>query len=196
MRILGVTGGIGSGKSTVCAMLADRGAAVFYADDTAKELQVSDPAVRDAILEAFGEGSYDSDGALNRSYLAGRIFSSEEDRRTINSIVHPAVGSAFQRVVAVSRKNGVRLLVKEAALLFETDTSDLDEILVVDCPQEERIKRVLESGKWAREEVLARVMSQMAPTEMIQRADRVLFNMGSLHDLEEDVDRLYHDLID
>jgi len=195
MRILGVTGGIGSGKSTVCALLAARGAQVFYADSVAKELQVSDPNVRKAILEAFGEAAYGADGSLNRTYLAGRVFSSEADRKTINGIVHPAVAVAFASALTRARNAGVRLFVKEAALLLETDTSLLDEILVVDAPEEIRLHRVADRDGVAVAAVKARMESQLSREEMLRRADRVILNGGTLEDLKEKVDRLYDEIM-
>jgi len=194
MRILGVTGGIGSGKSTVCALLAARGAHVFYADSVAKELQVSDPGVRKAIREAFGEEAYGADGSLNRSYLAGRVFSSEADRRTINRIVHPAVAQAFETAVSRARREGARLFVKEAALLFNTDTSLLDEILVVDAPDEVRLRRVADRDGISVEAVKARMDTQLSREEMLRRADRVIANDGTLEDLRIWVERLYDEI--
>lgn len=191
MKILGVTGGIGSGKSAVCALLAEKGARIFYADAVAKRLQLTDERVRGAILDAFGAEAYLADGSLNRAYLAGRVFSSDEDRRRINAIVHPAVARAFEEAVEAARRDGVPLLVKEAALLLDTDTSLFDAIVVVDAPAEERIRRVTERDGVDPDAVRARIAGQMAPEEMAARADVVLVNDGSLEDLKRKVDRLF-----
>lgn len=195
MRILGVTGGIGSGKSTVCNMLARRGARVFFADEVARELMVADGGVRRQLVSAFGSKVYLADGLLDRSYLAGRIFSSEKERERINTIVHPAVARSFTNDVEVALTEGISLFVKEAALLFETDTSVLDSILVVNAPEEDRIRRVCERDVSSREHVIARLKSQMSPGEMIKRADYVIENDGSIETLQHHVDELFSEIV-
>ncbi len=196
MRILGVTGGIGSGKSTVCKMLSGRGARVFYADEVARELMAQDGGVRARLVDAFGSKAYLADGSLDRSYLAARIFSSEKERELINTIVHPAVARSFKNAVEAALSDGISLLVKEAALLFETDTSVLDSILVVNAPEEDRIRRVCERDGSSREHVLARLKSQMSPGEMIKRADYVIENDGSIERLQRHVDDLFIEIVD
>jgi len=191
MKVIGITGGIGSGKSSVCALLEGRGARVFYADRVARELQVSDAGVQREIVHAFGSEAYLEDGSLNRAYLASRVFSSDEDRKRINAIVHPAVARAFTRYLADVVETGVELVVKEAALLFQTDTRALDEIWVVDAPRELRVQRVMERDSLSRDEVEARMGSQLPAREMRRRADRVVVNDGSRSRLEEDVRRCY-----
>lgn len=187
MKILGVTGGIGSGKSVVSRMLAESGARVFYADDEAANIMVNNKNVVDALRKAFGAETFYEDGSLNRPYVAGRIFSSDADRRTINQIVHPAVGDAFRRFCESARLEGVALVVKEAAILFENETSDLDAILVVDAKKKIRIDRVEQRDGLSKAEIKSRMKSQMKAGEMRKRADYVIKNNGTLEDLREAV---------
>ncbi len=193
MKVVGVTGGIGSGKSTVCKQLESRGAKVFYADEVARDLMVSDPQVREQIVSAFGPDAYSDDGSLDRKYIADRIFSSDEDRAAINRIVHPAVGEAFRRYVSQAREEGVELVVKEAALLLDNDTSDLDVILVIDAPKVTRIERIAARDGYSIDEIEARMAGQLPSAEMMQLADRVVHNEGTLRELKQAVDNLVHE---
>lgn len=190
MTILGVTGGIGSGKSAVCRLLEKHGARIFNSDEIARHLMVADSAVRSGIVRAFGSESYAEDGSLNRDYLAARVFSSEEDRETINGIVHPAVARAFGEAVKQALADGVDLFVKEAALLFESGTDDLDYVVVVDAPMAVRLTRVARRDHVDESDILARMRGQLAPSEMRDRADFVIDNTGSVDDLAAAVDDL------
>lgn len=192
MKTLGVTGGIGSGKTVVCRMLAERGARVFHADDEAKRLMQEDPALRAEIEAAFGPGSYDADGRLDRGYLAEQVFSSEENARRINALVHPRVGNAFEEAKAQAARDGVDLLVEEAALIFEAGAeARLDAVAVVDAPEEVRIDRVTARDGVSAEQVRARMARQLPSNELRRRADYVIDNAGSLDDLRRQAERLY-----
>lgn len=190
MMVVGVTGGIGSGKSTVCKHLEARGATVFYADDVARDLMVSNPDVKEHIVRVFGPEAYLDADSLDRKYLADRVFSSVEDRAAINRIVHPAVGKAFRQFVKQARKEGARLVVKEAALLLDNDTSDLDVILVIDTPKETRIERIATRDGFSREDIDARMAGQMSPVKMVKLADYVVLNGGTIEELKKAVDEL------
>lgn len=190
MMVVGVTGGIGSGKSTVCKHLEARGAKVFYADDVARDLMVSNPDVKEHIVRVFGPEAYLDADSLDRKYLADRVFSSVEDRAAINRIVHPAVGTAFRQFVKQARKEGARLVVKEAALLLDNDTSDLDVILVIDTPKETRIERIATRDGFSREDIDARMEGQMSPVKMVKLADYVVLNDGTIEELKKAVDKL------
>ena len=195
MTILGVTGGIGSGKSTVCKVLENRGARVFYADDVAKQLMAADSVVKAKIIEAFGKESYDEYGMLDRAYLAKRIFSSDEDRMVINSAVHPAVDRAFELFAEMAEKEGVRILVKEAALLLETNTESLDYVIVVDAPADERIRRVIARDGGSEQGVLARMRGQQSASDMRAQAGYIIENTGTETDLENSVDEMIEALV-
>lgn len=192
MTTLGVTGGIGSGKTTVCRMLEELGARVFYADAEAKRLMQEDPEVRAEIQAAFGPESYDAEGNLNRTYLAEKVFGSDEDVARINAIVHPRVFEAFQKARQKARREGVALLVHEAALIFEAGAEKhLDAVAVVDAPEAIRIRRVTARDDVPPEAVRARMGHQLPPEELRRRADYVIDNSGSKEDLRAEVERVF-----
>lgn len=196
MTTLGVTGGIGSGKTTVCRLLEDRGAQVFYADDEAKRIMQDDAGARKAIADAFGEASYDDEGRLNRSYLAGRVFGDEEALTRLNAIVHPRVFAAFEQVRERAEREGVPLLVHEAALLFEAGGDEhVDAVAVVDAPEEARVRRVTTRDDVSPDQVRARMGHQLPPEELRQRADYVIDNSGSLEELRDQVEGLWKEFV-
>lgn len=195
MTTLGVTGGIGSGKSAACAMFEDLGARVVYADAEAKRLMANDPDLRAAIMEAFGAESYDASGALNRPYLADRVFGDEAQVAKLNALVHPRVREAFFDLRDAAEAEGYELFVYEAALIYESGADRvLDFVAVVDAPLETRIARVMARDGVPREAVLARMQHQMPADDLRRRADFVLDNDGDLDHLRAQVDTLYHTL--
>lgn len=192
MTTLGVTGGIGSGKTTVCRMLEELGARVFYADAEAKRLMQEDPEVRAEIQATFGPESYDAEGNLNRTYLAEKVFGNDEDVARINAIVHPRVFEAFEEARQKARREGVALLVHEAALIFEAGAEKhLDAVAVVDAPEAVRIRRVTERDDASPEAVRARMGHQLSPEALRHRADYVIDNSGSKKDLRAEVERVF-----
>lgn len=192
---LGVTGGIGSGKTTVCNMLKELGAWVFNADNEARRIMVEHPDVRHEIKEAFGDKSYAEDGALNRSYLAEQIFGDEAKVDMINQIVHPRVFDAFKERREQAEAAGVSLLVHEAALTFESGGyKHLDAVAVVFAPEKNRIDRVQDRDGASEEQIRKRMLHQIPVDEAIRRADYVIENDGSLDDLQQKVNRLYQAL--
>lgn len=196
MKTLGVTGGIGSGKTTVCRFLEEQGAKVFYADIEAKRLMQNDPEVRDAIVAAFGTESYDADGHLDRAYLAEQVFEDEEKLERLNAIVHPRVFDAFKQAKTRARRDEVTLLVHEAALIFEAGgEKHVDAVAVVDAPEDERIRRVAERDDVTPGQVRARMGHQLPPEELRRRADYVIENTGSLEDLRQKTIELYHAVV-
>ena len=190
MIIAGVTGGIGSGKTAVCKLLEQQGADVFYADEVARRIMQTDDRLRREIIQTFGNNSYHEDGTLNREFLSDRIFRSDNDRLQMNALVHPAVGRVFREFVDQSRARGARLVVKEAALLFEAGSDDLDVIIVVDAPKRERIVRVMKRDGLAKNEVEARMTAQMDSAEMRRRADHIVDNSGDHHELTIQTEKL------
>lgn len=195
MITLGVTGGIGSGKSTACRILDELGAQVFYADDVAKRLMVEDPELRNEIVAAFGEESYTEEGDLNRDYLAEIVFNDEERLQQLNRLVHKRVREAFEDVRQKAERVGVDLLVEEAALIFEANIDEeLDYVAVVDAPEEVRIQRVVARDRTDPEKVRARMQHQLPAEEKRRRADFVLDNSGSEEELRRQVVELYHRL--
>ncbi len=194
MQTLGVTGGIGSGKTAACRAFEDLGARVVYADDEAKRLMAEDTDLRAAITDAFGPESYDASGALNRAHLA-RAFGDPEQVARLNALVHPRVREAFFALRDAAEVDGYPLFVYEAALIYETDADRvLDFVVVVDAPLETRIARVMERDGVPREAVLDRIAHQMPADELRRRADFVIENDGDFDDLRAQVEALYRKL--
>lgn len=196
MITLGVTGGMGSGKTTACRELENLGASVFYADEEAKRLMVEDAELRRAIAERFGENTYREDGNLNRSYLADRVFEDEEELSALNELVHERVREAFEARRRAEAEAGTDLLVEEAALIFETGADRLlDAVLVVDAPEEVRIARVVERDDVTPSAVRARMEYQWPTEKLRSRADYVIENTGTEEELRAKVRELYRELI-
>jgi dephospho-CoA kinase len=192
MITLGVTGGIGSGKTTVCRLLEERGAEVFYADEVGKRILQDDPGARRELVEAFGERAYDLGGRLDRAYVASRVFGDEEAVARINAIVHPRVHAAFDRARRDAGARGVRVLVKEAALLLDSGgKGGLDAILVVSAPEADRVGRVAERDGSDPEDVRLRMAHQRSDASLREAADFVIENAGTPEDLEAQVDAVW-----
>lgn len=187
MYKVGITGGIGSGKSTVCAMFEEFGVAVYNSDVRAKELMTTNTALREAIVERFGAECYNADG-LNRSYLAERVFSNGEELAALNGIVHPAVMADFE---AWAESSAGSYVVLESAILFEAGLEgSVDMVIAVLAPQELRIERAMARDGAQREQIEARIRSQMSDDELADRAKYVVINID-IDDLREDVEQLH-----
>lgn len=190
MYKVGITGGIGSGKSTVCRIFAQSGVALYDADSRAKELMATSAVLRQRIVESFGEEAYTSEG-LNRAYLAERVFGNAEQLRLLNSIVHPAVMEDFEQWAEA--QEGVYVLF-ESAILFESGLADrVDTTVAVMAPESLRVERVMARDNCTREQVLARIKNQMSDDERSDRAKYSIVNID-LEDLEEDVAQLHRRL--
>jgi dephospho-CoA kinase len=142
MKKVGITGGIGSGKSVVCNLFKILGIPVYNADDAAKRLMHTDKDVKDLLIITFGDHVYKNDGTLNRNFLADIVFKNEQSLSLLNSLVHPAVTADFKKWES-SQKN-VPYTVHEAAILFESGTDKgMDYTILVDAPEELRINRII-----------------------------------------------------
>lgn len=172
---IGVTGGIGSGKSLVCKIFSLLGAPVYNADNRAKWLTNNDPEVRRNITEKFGYEAYNEKG-LDRDYIAGKVFNDPDQLKILNAIVHPAVGEDYdQWVTSNSEKPYV---IKEAALIFEAGSyKRLHKVINVSAPEDLRIKRVIQRDPFRNEkEIKSIIEKQMPEAERQQRADYNVFN--------------------
>lgn len=172
---VGLTGGIGSGKSTIAAIFETLGVPVSYADLEAKRLMNEDAGLREAITLAFGAGAY-SDGTLNRKYLAERVFSDPEKLRLLNSLVHPVTIRDGERWM---QELGDRFpyAIREAALIFETRTAGhLDFVIGVSAPTELRIQRTIQRDRVTREDVLLRMRNQIDEDIKMHLCDVIVVN--------------------
>jgi dephospho-CoA kinase len=175
MLKIGITGNIGSGKTTVSKIFEVLGIPVFYADDEAKKVMVSDAILIDELKQAFGEQSYFEDGSLNRKHIAGIVFNNEGELKKLNTIVHPAVFRAFDSWVP-QFKNAPYVL-KEAALLFESSSYKMcDKSIMVTAPLELRIARVMLRDGLNRDEILNREARQFSEEKKLQVADYAIKN--------------------
>lgn len=157
MKIVGLTGGIGSGKTTIANFFKELGVPVYIADVKAKRLMTANTKLRQKITALFGKETY-RDGELNREYLAGLVFNNPEKLEALNNLVHPAVAEDFRRWVSTQQAPYV---IKESALLFETgDYKNCDVTILVKAPLEERIKRVMQRDDVSKESVMGRISHQ------------------------------------
>ena len=172
-KLVGITGGIGSGKSTVAKIFEILGIPVYYADDKAKSLMNHDSELKEQIIQEFGEESYNSEGDLNRKYLASTVFSDPEKVKKINSLVHPAVGRDFETWASIQSTSYV---LKEAALIFETGgEKKLDAVINVSSPLKIRVNRVLMRDPHRSLEQINQIIDQQIPDEdKNERADFVI----------------------
>lgn len=190
MYKVGITGGIGSGKSTVCEMLAGRGVAVYTADERAKALMATDAALRNSIIEAFGSDAYTAEG-LNRGFLAANVFASPEALARLNGLVHPAVMADFE---AWAEQQEGDYVVLESAILFEAALDDrVDVSVAVMAPEALRLERAMARDGASEEQIRARMRNQLSDEERNVRAKFTIVNIV-LDDLEEDVEQLHRRL--
>ncbi len=186
---VGVTGGIGSGKSEVCRLFEGLGVPVLYADDMAKELSNTSPEIQQELRELLGESAYTSDGQLDRAFVASRIFSHRSLRKKVNEIIHPRVEEAISRKVVEWANRGTTVIVVEAALIYEAGLDkSLDAVVVVEADEERRIARVVQRDGGKRENVLERMRAQMGPAEKLKKADYIIVNNGSKEELRRNVE--------
>jgi len=175
MLKIGITGGIGSGKTTVCKVFELLGVPVFYADDVAKSIMSTDPILKSGILDAFGENSYTKNGELNRSYISSVVFNDKNELGKLNSLVHPAVFRAFDNWVL--NQKGASYIIKEAALLYESDAYKMcDQSILVISPVETRINRVQARDGISAEDIQLRMNRQFTDDQKIGFADHILNN--------------------
>jgi len=175
MLKVGITGNIGSGKTTVSKIFEVLGIPVFYADDAAKNVMVNDPILIDAIKITFGKASYFDDGTLNRKHIAAIVFNNEAELDKLNAIVHPATFRAFDNWL-LSHQYAPYIL-KEAALLFESDSYKMcDKTIMVTAPLEMRIKRVMLRDNLPEDEILKREARQFTEEKKLQLADYSINN--------------------
>lgn len=173
---IGITGGIGSGKSTVCRIFQNLGIPVFYADTIAKEIMVTDPALIAGVKDAFGEESYDSAGKLNNKHIAGIVFNNKTELAKLNVLVHPAVFRAFDNWLTTVPSHTPYIL-KEAALLFESGSyKACDQNVLVTAPVATRLKWVMQRDGATEEQVLARMNKQLSDEEKVKMADFLIRN--------------------
>lgn len=191
MKIVGITGGIGTGKTTVAKIFNELGIPVYIADDEAKALMNRSKVIRRKLVALFGEKAY-SNNTLNRLYIADKIFNDKELLTKMNAIVHPKVGQHFNRWIKKQKKPYV---LKESALLFESGGDAIcDYIILVTAPKSIRIQRVLERDNTTKEKVEAIIGNQMSDSEKLDKVDFVIVN-ELLEEIEKQVQNIHDKLL-
>ncbi len=172
---IGITGGIGSGKTTVCRVFEVLGIPVFYADNAAKSLMHTDALLREDIINGFGDESYFENGELNRKHISSIVFKDNEQLEKLNALVHPAVFRAFD-IWAGEQKHAPYVL-KEAALLFESESYKMcDQSILVKSPENLRIERIIQRDNTTADEVRLRMDRQFSDEKKEKLADHVIIN--------------------
>ncbi len=191
MYLVGLTGGIGSGKSTVAARLAERGVPVVDADRIAREIvEPGEPALEDLVAH-FGERILTDDGRLDRAGLAAIAFADEEQRAALNAITHPRIGQRITARLEQLEAEGVELVVLDHPLLLEGDpTGRVDTIVVVLAPEELRVRRLVEQRGLDEDDVRARMRAQVDDEARRAAADHVIDNDGGLETLRARTDEV------
>jgi dephospho-CoA kinase len=178
MLKIGLTGNIGSGKTTVGKIFELLGVPVFYADDAAKKVMVTDEILVKGIKSAFGDQAYFEDGTLNRKHISAIVFNDAAQLAKLNALVHPATFRAFD--AWVKNISGVPYILKEAALLFESDFyKSCDYSIMVKAPLERRIQLVMQRDGLSRDEIEKRNANQFSEDKKVQLADYVIINDDS-----------------
>ena len=192
MKIIGLTGGIGSGKSSVLEIFKKIGISTYNADESAKKIINSDKKIIYSIKQLFGEDIYD-ENKLNSKLVSKIVFNDKEKLKSLNSIIHPAVAIDFDNFCFKNRDE--TYVVKEAAIIFETKTENLfNKIIYVKAPKEIRIDRVMQRDNLSRDDVLNRIQNQINETSIIDKCDFIIDNINFI-ELEEKVLEIHNTLI-
>jgi dephospho-CoA kinase len=195
MLLVGLTGGIGSGKSTVAALLAERGAVVVDADAITRRLQQPGQPVFDAMVERFGAGIVAGDGTLDRPAVAAIVFSDEQARKDLEAIVHPAVGAEMLEILQASAGTD-RIVVYDVPLLVESGKTGYGAVVVVDVDPEVAVARLVAHRGFDEADARARIARQATREERLAVADRVIDNSGDLAALAAQVDDVWEWLVE
>lgn len=181
---IGITGGIGAGKSTVCQIFEKIGIPIYDADSRAKWLMSNDNELKKNIKENFGWDAYSRKEELNREYLAKVVFNNQDQLNILNGLVHPAVKQDYEHWTTDHRDKPYSI--KEAALLFESNSYlNLHKVIVVTSPIEMRIDRILKRDHVKKEDILKRIQNQSTDKERLSKADWVIYNDGKRSLIEQ-----------
>jgi len=197
-KVIGVSGGIGSGQSTVCEIFKKLGCKVINVDEKAKQVIQKNKTVQTEIKKEFGNKVFYRDGTLNRKLLASIVFNDENKTQTLNRIVHPRMVADVVEEMESARFSGrYPLIIVDAALIYEISIEKLfDAVIVVFSNQNQRIKRVMQRDNVQKEEVIARMDRQIPLAEKQKWADYVIDNRGEIPDLEKQVQIVFDELVD
>jgi len=197
MRLIGLTGGIGTGKSTVAGMLVERGAALVDADRLAREVvEPGTPGLAEIVAE-FGPAVLLPDGSLDRPALGALVFADAARRERLNQITHPRVGALMQERIAAALQSGAPLVVVDVPLLFEGSRQSLFEgVMLVWTPPEVQLRRLVQRDGWAADEARRRIAAQMPIDDKRELATWVIDNSGTVADTRRQVDAWWGEHVD
>jgi len=191
MRVFGLTGNIGSGKSTVAAMLREAGIPVLDADRISREVTAPGGRAYDTVVQAFGKGIVRDDGAIDRKRLGEIVFADPRRRSQLEAITHPAILEAMKEAIAGLEREGHRAAVVEATLIHETGRKGLFEAVIsVTCDRETAISRLAARGGMSRGQAEARLRAQMDAARKADASDYVIDNSGEIESTRGQVERL------
>ena len=182
MKIVGLTGGIGSGKTTVSNMFKDLGVPVYIADNEAKNLMSSSKVIKRKLIDLFGPKAYE-DNSLNRTYIASKIFNDDTYLQKMNAIIHPKVANHFKHWL---QKQTSKYVIKEAAIIFEHNMqSQYDYVITVIANEEDRINRILKRDNTTKDKIMSIMKHQLSDDEKVKLSDFVIINDKLEHTKEQ-----------
>ena len=196
MKVIGITGGVGSGKTQVLEYLNDKyGASICLTDEVAKRLQRKGGEVFDAIVDHFGEDILDDKGELDRLKLGSIVFSDNEELAVLNSLVHPAVKEEVKKEIRKEERKSTNLFLLESALLIEDDYEEIcDEVWYIHVDADIRKKRLMYGRGYSEKRVDNIIASQMKKREYMMNCDRVIDNSGEFVETTMQLDRIVKEL--
>lgn len=187
-KIIGLTGGIGSGKTTVAKFIQEMGFPVYFSDDRAKDIVNDDEVLKNNIKELLGEEAYDENGFYNKKYVSEIVFNNDETRLQLNALIHPAVKIDFENWVASQK---TEFVFKETALLFELNLNEsCYKSVLVTADDNIRIKRVMDRDQKTYREIEAVIDKQMPEKDKIKRADFVIYNNDGIDELKAATEKM------
>ena len=191
MKIIGLTGGIGSGKTTIANMFKNLGIPVYFADDEAKKLMTNSESIRKKIINNFGTEAY-INGKLNRKYLADNVFNNKANLSIINKIVHPEVETHFKSWVENQKGS---IAIQESALIFENKKQkEYDIIITVTAPVQERIQRLANRDNFSKDQIIGRMKHQMDDEFKIKNSNYVIHNVD-LENTKLKVNQIFSEIL-
>lgn len=194
MKWIGLTGGLGSGKSTVASILRRKGFPVIDADAIARQLVQPGTSGLRSVVEAFGPGVVGMNGALDRGAMAREVFSKPEKLAQLEALLHPLVQKEVQDQKRAYQGSGFRIVFYDVPLLFEKNLSGFDLVVVVDAPESLRRTRLKSRNNWTDEDIDQRMASQLPLEDKVKKADHVIMNAGDLKELEKNVEKFLQTL--
>jgi dephospho-CoA kinase len=194
-RVIGLTGGIGSGKSTVSRFLAELGAVIIDADKIGHEVYRPDTDTWRKLVKTFGRGILAADNTIDRKKLGAIVFSNEEELKRLNAIVHPQITEIIKKQIDDYRRKDAKVIVLDAPVLLEAHAKNLtDEVWVVVADDDNVIKRAVARTGLREEQIRDRIRAQMSKTERIKNAQVIIYNDGTPEDLRGKIKKLWEQI--